>query len=83
VNEWIIHDMRRTVASGMARLKITPYIVEKILNHKSGTFSGVAGVYNRYGYDSEKREALEKWAEYVGDLRSDKINFSRKEPCKA
>jgi integrase len=58
---WRLHDLRRTAASGMARLKVEPYVVEKILNHVSGTFSGVAGVYNRHGYVDEKREALETW----------------------
>lgn len=65
VKDWIIHDIRRTVASGMARLKVPPHVVEKILNHTSGTFSGVAGVYNRYGYDDEKRAALCVWEDYV------------------
>jgi integrase len=65
VSDWVIHDFRRTAASGMARLEVPPYVVEKILNHISGTFSGVLGVYNQYGYDREKREALNKWADYV------------------
>jgi integrase len=60
--DWRIHDLRRTVASGMARLGIVPHVVEKVLNHKSGIISGVAAVYNRYGYDLEKRDALEKWS---------------------
>lgn len=75
---WTIHDIRRTVASGMAKLKVSPYIVEKILNHVSGTFSGVAGVYNRYGYDDEKREALQIWENYVlGSIENDGINNIR------
>ena len=79
VNDWIIHDIRRTVASGMARLKVTPYVVEKILNHISGTFSSVTGVYNRYGYDDEKREALQLWANYIASLKSDEeVDISRK-----
>lgn len=71
ISDWIIHDIRRTVASGMARLKIPPHVVEKILNHVSGTFSGVTGVYNRYGYDEEKRDALELWEDHIS-----KINIS-------
>ncbi|MDP7223355.1 MAG: site-specific integrase [Alphaproteobacteria bacterium] len=65
VSDWVFHDFRRTAASGMARLEIPPYVVEKVLNHVSRTFSGVHAIYNRYGYDREKREALNKWAEYV------------------
>ncbi len=71
ISEWRIHDLRRTAASGMARMGTPPYVVEKVLNHISGTISGVAAVYNRYGYDAEKREALDKWAAYVGALISD------------
>jgi integrase len=68
VREWRIHDLRRTVASGMARLSIPPHIVEKVLNHSSGSISGVAAVYNRHGYLDEKREALEAWARELKQL---------------
>jgi hypothetical protein len=37
-------------------------VVEKILNHVSGSFGGVAGIYQRYGFADEKRDALDKWA---------------------
>jgi hypothetical protein len=40
-------------------------VVEKVLNHQTGQLSGVAGVYNRWGYLDEKREALEKWATHL------------------
>ncbi|WP_293951386.1 tyrosine-type recombinase/integrase [Sneathiella sp.] len=62
VNNWRYHDLRRTAASGMARLGIAPHVVEKILNHVSGSFGGVAGIYNRFGYEDEKRHALDSWA---------------------
>ena len=64
---WRTHDLRRTAASGMARLGVPPHVVEKVLNHRSGIISGVAAVYNRYGYESEKRDALEKWSAYLRD----------------
>lgn len=66
--DWRTHDLRRTTASGMARLGIPPHVVEKVLNHRTGIISGVAAVYNRYGYDCEKRDALEQWAAFVGQL---------------
>jgi len=69
VTDWRTHDLRRTAASGMARLGIAPHFVEKVLNHKSGIISGVAAVYNRYGYDKEKREALDRWSDHVQKLR--------------
>jgi integrase len=59
---WVLHDMRRTAASGMAGLGIAPHVVEAVLNHRSGTIKGVAAVYNRYSYAPEKRAALEAWA---------------------
>ncbi len=65
VRGWTLHDIRRTAATGMAKLKVQPYIVERILNHSSGTFSGVAGIYNRHGYLDEMRDALKDWNKYV------------------
>lgn len=69
-SDWRLHDLRRTAASGMARASVAPHIIEKVLNHLSGTISGVAAVYNRYGYDAEKREALEQWGEHLVGLSS-------------
>jgi integrase len=63
---WCLHDLRRTCASGMARLGVAPHVVEAVLNHKSGQVRGVAAVYNRYSYSTEKREALDLWAQHVG-----------------
>jgi integrase len=68
VSDWRFHDLRRTAASGMARIGVAPHVIEKVLNHVSGQISGVAAVYNRHGYDAEKRNALELWAEHVTQL---------------
>jgi integrase len=62
ISDWRIHDIRRTVASGMARIGVAPHVIEKVLNHKTGIISGVAAVYNRYAYENEKRDALERWS---------------------
>jgi integrase len=59
---WTLHDIRRSVATRLAELKIAPHVVEAILNHKSGEIRGVAAIYNRYSYLTEKRAALEAWA---------------------
>jgi integrase len=61
VTNWTLHDIRRTVATGMAQIKVPPHVIERVLNHASGTFAGVAGVYNRFGYLDEMRGALEAW----------------------
>jgi integrase len=62
---WVLHDLRRTAASGMARLGINLPVIEKVLNHTSGSFGGVAGVYQRHHFADEKRAALEAWAAHV------------------
>lgn len=68
VTDWTLHDLRRTAATGMARLGVAPHVVERVLNHVSGTFGGVAGIYNRFEYQSEMRAALELWAQHVDGL---------------
>jgi integrase len=65
---WILHDLRRTATTGMARLKIAPHVVDKVLNHFSGEISGVAAIYNRFEYLDERRAALEVWGRYVSNL---------------
>jgi len=66
--EWWLHDLRRTAASGMAQLGVPPHVIERVLNHISGSQAGVAGIYNRYGYLPEKRQALDAWSRYVENL---------------
>jgi integrase len=62
---WVLHDIRRTVASGMARLGINLPVVEKLLNHVSGSFAGIVGVYQRHSFADEKRAAMQTWARHV------------------
>jgi integrase len=68
IPNWTLHDLRRTATTGMARLKIAPHVVDRILNHTSGTISGVAAVYNRFEYLEERRAALEAWGRFVDGL---------------
>jgi len=68
-SDWRVHDLRRTAASGMARLGVAPHVIEAVLNHRSGQISGVAAVYNRYRYQAEMREALSLWAEHLTRLQ--------------
>ncbi len=65
VKDWRVHDIRRSVATGIAELGVAPHIVEAVLNHVSGAKAGVAGVYNRAVYANEKRAALEAWGAHV------------------
>jgi len=66
VTGWRIHDLRRTCVSGMARLGIAPHVADKILNHQTGTISGVAAVYQRHDFMAERKEALEQWGAHAG-----------------
>lgn len=69
---WTFHDLRRTAASGMAGIGMAPHVVEAALNHRSGTIKGVAAVYNRYNYATEKRAALEAWARRLALVTGEK-----------
>jgi integrase len=68
VTGWRLHDLRRTCVSGMARLGIAPHVADKILNHQSGTISGVAAVYQRHEFLAERKEALDRWGAHVADI---------------
>lgn len=72
VKPWTPHDVRRTVATGMAGLGVAPHIIEAVLNHISGFRAGVAGVYNRATYEPEKRRALLMWAEHLDSVVTQK-----------
>ncbi|MGC2077317.1 MAG: integrase arm-type DNA-binding domain-containing protein [Xanthobacteraceae bacterium] len=68
IEKFILHDLRRTATSGIARLGIAPHVVDRILNHSSGVIRGVAAIYNRFEYQEERRAALAAWASYVTGL---------------
>jgi integrase len=76
IPDWTLHDIRRTVAAGMQRLGVRMEVTEKVLNHVSGSFGGIAGVYQVHDFAEEKRTALEAWARFVTDLveGADKTN---------
>lgn len=62
VERFTIHDLRRTLATGMQRLGIALPVTEAVLNHTSGTRAGIVGVYQRHDFKDEKRHALDAWA---------------------
>lgn len=72
VNHFVLHDLRRTAATGMQRLGVPMPVTEAVLNHISGSRGGIAGVYQRHDYFEEKKEALLKWAELLTSLVSDR-----------
>lgn len=67
--DWVLHDLRRTMVTGLSELQIRSEVVEKIVNHVSGASrSGVAGVYNRSELLPERRAALERWSVHVASV---------------
>ncbi len=68
IDHYTLHDLRRTFASNHARLGTPIHVTEKMLNHVSGSFSGVAGIYNRYSYMDEMREACLKYETWLEQL---------------
>jgi integrase len=65
VTGWRIHDLRRTLATGLQRLGVRLEVTEAVLNHVSGSRAGIVGIYQRHEWASEKRTALDAWAEHV------------------
>ena len=76
LDHWTLHDLRRTLATGMQRLGVRFEVVEAILNHVSGSRSGVAGIYQRHNWAPEKKAALQAWSDHIERLLSgaDKTN---------
>ena len=68
VAPWTTHDMRRSFATHAAELGVAPHIVEAVLNHVSGHKRGVAGIYNRATYETQKRHALTAWADQLATI---------------
>lgn len=66
--DWRLHDIRRTVATGLQRLEVRFEVTEAVLNHVSGARAGIAGVYQRHDWKAEKRVALQAWADHLSKL---------------
>jgi len=60
-----LHDLRRTLRTGLAELGVSFEVAERVLNH---AMPGLQAVYNRHNYLAEKRTALALWAEHVLSL---------------
>ena len=67
---FVNHDLRRTLRTGLSKLRVDRDVREAVLAH---TRPGVEGVYDRYDYQAEKKDALERWASYVRDLSSHEV----------
>lgn len=65
ISPWRLHDLRRSVASGMAALGVNLPVIERCLNHVSGSFGGIVGVYQKHSFADEKRDAFERWSVHI------------------
>ncbi|HEX3943325.1 MAG TPA: tyrosine-type recombinase/integrase [Rhizomicrobium sp.] len=70
VTDWTLHDLRRTYATTLQRLGVRIEVIEALLNHISGSRAGIVGVYQRYDYRQEMREAVQKWEQHIQALLS-------------
>jgi integrase len=68
IESFRLHDIRRSVASGLQRLGIRHEIIERSLNHVSGKFAGIGGLYQRDPMIEDVREALQRWSEHLAGL---------------
>ena len=66
IQKFNLHDLRRTCRTGLSRLGVLPHIAERVLSHRQ---PGVEAVYDRWQYLPEKRVALERWADFLMNLR--------------
>jgi integrase len=82
IDQWRVHDLRRTTATGLQKLGVALPVTEAVLGHVSGSRGGIVGVYQRHNYAGEKRSALEAWGAYVealvvGKKPGDVVPFTR------
>ena len=68
MQSWRLHDLRRTLATGLQKLGVRFEVTEAVLNHVSGSKSGVAGIYQRHDWRPEKKVALQSWADHVASV---------------
>ena len=72
VSDWRFHDLRRSFAThSTERIGISPVIADKILNHATGQVRGVAAIYQHGEYLQERRDALQKWSDFIQVLVAD------------
>jgi integrase len=68
VKGWTLHDLRRTFATKLAEMGVAPHVIERLLNHVTGTISPIALVYNRARYVEEMRAAVDLWEAKISSL---------------
>ena len=70
MDPWTLHDLRRTWSTNAARLDIAPHITDRVLSHVTGSLSPIARVYNRFRYENEMRDAVQRIESHILELVS-------------
>jgi integrase len=83
VNDWRLHDLRRTMATGLQKLGVRLEVTEAVLNHVSGSRAGIVGVYQRHSWSEEKRAALMAWGERVAAIVEEREAAGNVTPLRA
>jgi len=78
VDDWTMHDFRRTASTWLAGAGVPPHILGALLNHTPGKIQGITSIYNRFRYVEERRAALEKWAGHLARLTEQKNKTAMK-----
>jgi integrase len=68
LEHFVVHDLRRTAATHMARLGVAENVVKRLLNHSGARIAGVTAIYNRYSYQAERQAALTLWSSHIAKL---------------
>ena len=74
VKDWRLHDLRRTLATGLQKLGVRLEVTEAVLNHVSGSRAGIVGVYQRHEWAEEKRAALNAWGAHVAAIVEGRVH---------
>jgi len=71
VYDWVLHDLRRTFSTKLAEWQLAPpHVIERLLNHVTGSMTPLARIYNRATYMTEMRQALEMYEKHLATLMS-------------
>jgi integrase len=71
---WIMHNFRRGTATGLAGLGINLPVIERCLNHVSGSFGGIVSIYQKHSFADEMRAAMDAWGRRIDSLVTDKAS---------
>ena len=74
IRDWRLHDLRRTFATvATETLGFTPFVVDRVLNHVSGSVKGIAAVYQRGEYIEQRRGVLDAWGQYLINFKINEL----------